>query len=176
MKAKPSVYLAGGMEQADELGAEWRDAITPFLDELGFDVLDPTKLEPLQLKGLRPTCLPATILLESGEQTSINHWHELLDSYDLKQYKRGQKYMRNIIRYDMNVVRNEADYIIAYWDQAAAEGAGTHAEITEAFLNNKPVYMVEAQDPPKWLRGCCSERFKTWAGLYGFLAQEFGED
>ena len=175
MKAKPSVYLAGGIEHAKEFGEDWRDAITPFLDDLGFDVLDPTKLEPLQLKGLRPTCLPATIILEDGTEVPIKHWHELLDSADPKQYKRGMRYMGRIIRFDMHVVREEADYIIVFWDQAAANGAGTHAEITEAFLCNKPVYMVESQTPPKWLRGCCSERFETWAELYAFLGEEFGE-
>jgi len=45
-------YLVGGMEHVAKLGGEWRDMLTPNLQELGFSVLNPCEFEPEQLKGL----------------------------------------------------------------------------------------------------------------------------
>ena len=43
---------------------------------------------------------------------------------------------------DINIVMNKADYLICLWDQNVMKGAGTHAEITLAFMEQKPVYLV----------------------------------
>ena len=43
---------------------------------------------------------------------------------------------------DVNIVMNKADYLICLWDQNVMKGAGTHAEIALAFMEQKPVYLV----------------------------------
>ena len=57
-KKKLTAYLAGALEAAADLGAGWRTEITPFLEEQGFEVLNPWEFEPFQLKGLQPNRLP----------------------------------------------------------------------------------------------------------------------
>jgi hypothetical protein len=176
MKHKLSIYLAGGMESSSNLGAQWRTNLTPILEELGLEVLNPVLFEPMQLKGLQPRKLPEFCTNADGKKIKVNHWHDLKHATEPHLYARFLKYMRRIIKYDINIVRNEADYVICYWNETTAKGAGTHAELTEAFLSNKDVYCVMQANMPAWARACCTRIFKTFDDLRGFLAQEFGEE
>jgi len=63
--------------------------------------------------------------------------------------------------------------MIVLWNEAASKGAGTHAEITEAFLSNIPVYCVAESDIPAWAKACCTEIFLDFSSLKEFLKQEF---
>lgn len=166
MKKKLSIYLAGGMEKAEGLGAEWREAVTPFLEDLGLRVLNPVEFEPEQLKGLFPKRLPE----------GYSHWHELRHAKEVHLIERFKKYMRRIVNYDMSVVKNESDFVLCLWNDSAASGAGTHAELTMAFLHNKPVYCLEINSLPAWAYACCSHIRSSWEDLYALLAQEFGDE
>lgn len=177
MPKKPTVYLAGGIEAAKDLGVSWRKDITPLLDELGFSVLDPTVFEPKQLKGLQPRRLPDTIETLDGKTMRVTHWHDLQYAADPNLRMRFHKYMGRVRRYDKRIVRNVADYVIVFWDKAAAAGAGTYIEMDLAEESGKPVYVVEHIPLTKgWLVDCCSKRFKTLKELEMFLREEFGEE
>lgn len=173
MKNKLTIYLGGSIEMAKDLGVGWRESITPFLEDLGLEVLDPTLLEFGQFKGLRPKRLPDSLETRKGETISPTYWHDLKHAKDERLQKRFLKYIRRIIKFDMGVVRNEADYLLCYWDNATARGAGTHAEITEAFLHNKPVYIVEKAELPAWIRGCATKVFSNFKDAQEFLSEEF---
>ena len=165
MKAKQYVYLAGRMSN-DVKDKTWREKITPFLEELGFEVLNPYVLEPLQLKGLKPKRLPE----------GVKHWYELRKSTDKAQYERFKKYMQNIISYDIRLVTNKADIIVCRWSENCKTGAGTHAECTVAFMNKKPLYVIEEAKMPAWIEGCVEEKFKTAEELVEFFKREFGTE
>lgn len=176
MKQKLSIYLAGGMEASNNLGAQWRENITPLLEELGLEVLNPVLFEPKQLKGLQPRKLPEFCTNDEGKKVKVSHWHDLKNATEPHLYGRFLKYMRRIIKYDINIVRNETDSVICYWSETTAKGAGTHAELTEAFLSNKEVYCVAHANMPAWAKACCTEIFKTFEELREFLTSEFGEE
>lgn len=165
MKAKPKVYLAGRMSN-DPADREWRDNLTPFLENLGFEIMNPYILEPLQLKGLRPKQLPE----------GIKHWYDLRFSTDKGLYARFKRYMRAIIKYDIKLVMNKADMIIVRWSANCKTGAGTHAEVTYAFMNDKTVYCVEEAEVPAWVEGCIDEKFKNFTELKEFFTKEFGDE
>ena len=172
-KHKLTVYLAGAMEAAENLGAGWRDKITPFFEKLDIDILNPCQFEPLQLCGLRPNRLPSTDI-QLGKKVKIKHWHDLKNSDDPILYDRFLKYMRRIINYDIKLVKNHTDFIVVYWDENTNKGAGTHAELTFAFMQNIPVYCVAHANMPAWSRACCSEIFMTFEALEDFLTDEYG--
>jgi nucleoside 2-deoxyribosyltransferase len=153
------------MDRTIAYHAQWREELTPFLIKLGFSVLNPYKLEPLQLKGLRPGRRPK----------GYDHWCQFGDSGDPYLEARFLKYMRKIIRFDINLVRKDADFLVVYWDEACKTGAGTHAEMTVAFMSDKPIYCVAAAKMPAWARGCCEEVFTTFDELKAFLKDEFGD-
>lgn len=172
-RKKLTVYLAGAMEAAVDLGAGWRDELTPFLHQLGLEVLNPCEFEPQQLKGLRPNRLPDYYTNLHGERIKPRFWHELKQASEPHLYRRFLKYMRRIIHYDIKVVENQVDYVVVYWDAATGKGAGTHAELTTAFLRNIPVYCVAACEMPAWAKACCSEIFLNFTDLKEFLKEEF---
>jgi hypothetical protein len=118
------------------LGKGWRKEITPFLEEYGFVVLDPTVFEPRQLRGLRPGRLPE----------GYTHWQQFKCSADPNLIERFYRYGCRILNYDLDVVESEADVIIVYWDVYAARGCGTHSEMTIAQRKHKPIYMVLGMD------------------------------
>lgn len=165
MSIKAKAYLAGRMG-TNPHDREWRKKITPFLEELGFEVLDPYVMEPLQLAGLRPGRLP----------DGIEHWYQLRDSDDPQHIERFMKYMRRIIHYDIHLVQNEADVVIVYWDKGCRNGAGTHSEMTSAYLAGKSVLCVMKHRLPAWARGCCEEVFESFDSLKKFLQDEYGRE
>lgn len=170
-----TVYLAGGMEAANSLGEYWRQSITPFLKSLNFKVLNPCEFEPEQLKGMHLNRLPDYYTDLYGNQIKPTHWHQLKNATERVYYNRFLKYMRLIIKYDVNVVRNRTNIVVVLWDEAASKGAGTHAELTEAFLCNIPVYCVAKTDVPAWAKACCTEIFLNFDALKEFLLLEFME-
>lgn len=165
VKKKLAIYLAGRMDYENDAGHKWRADLTPFLEGMGFEVLNPYEFEPEQLKGLKRGRLPE----------GMKHWTELRDSPDPNHRQRFMKYMRRIIKYDLNLIRNVVDYIIVFWDEGCKTGAGTHAELTIAWDLGKPIYCVEAARMPSWAKACCEELFKSFDELRAFMKNEFGD-
>nr|VFK64669.1 MAG: hypothetical protein BECKTUN1418D_GA0071000_12791 [Candidatus Kentron sp. TUN] len=131
-KEKLSVYLVGAIEAEKDLGAAWRDALTPFLEDLDLEVLDPVNSEPMQLKGSDIKRLPEHYTDLYGEKHKPKHWHELKNAAEPHLYARFIRHMRNIIKYDIDVVQNKSDFLICYWTETTSRGAGTHSELTYA--------------------------------------------
>lgn len=170
---KLKVYLAGAMEHAKLEGAGWRIKITPLLEKLGLEVLNPCLFEPEQLKNLRPARLPEYYTDLSGNKIKPIKWHMLKDAKEPNLYARFLKYMHRIIRFDINIVENVCDIVIVYWDKETGRGAGTHSELTAAFLKNKPIYCVTDTSMPAWAKACCTEIFLTFDALEEFLKDEY---
>ena len=173
--SKPVIYLIGGMEQEAKLGAGWREFVTPKLEELGFEVLNPVLFERDQLKGLHINRLPKTLLTRSGKTIEPTFWHQLkLAPFNSSEFRRFTRYMRRIIAFDMDVVKNQADMMLVNWTTGAGRGAGSHAEINTAYENRKPVYAVVAKgvDYPAWLMGCTDMIFENFDECLTFLANE----
>lgn len=164
----PTAYLCGGMEAEKNLGADWREQVSPKLEAMGYEVLNPCLFEPDQLKGLHTNRLPKTMATASGHVVKPQHWHELKHAaIGSDEYKRFTKYMRRIIRYDLNVVRHDTDVVICNWTRGTAKGAGTHSELTVAFESGLDVYAVVGTgiDMPAWSRACCTKIFTTFEDL-----------
>lgn len=163
-KRKTRIYLCGRMDPDDPTDEQWRLDIAPFLEELGFEILNPYLLEPMQLKGLRPNRLPE----------GVKHWHELKDSKDARLYNRFKTYMRRIVAFDVNLVKKHADVVLVRWSEGCKGGAGTHAEVTIAFMCNKPVYCLAEVPLPAWIEACCDEVFHSVDEFKKFAQEEFG--
>lgn len=171
----PTIYLAGGMENVEALGAGWRETITPKLETLGYEVLNPCNFEPQQLKGLHTNRLPESIEMEDGSLFFPKHWHDLKKAPRKSSfYKRFQNYMRRIIRYDVDIVANQSDVVVCNWTKGTAKGAGTHSELTVAFMNHVDVYvrLEPGVDLPGWAHGCAKHIFDNFDDLLETLAEE----
>ncbi len=145
----PCVYLSGAIEAAPDGGREWRFDIARFLTlEMGHKVL-----------------------WTEGEQ-SYSRDEDRRSIRDLKgdpaQFGKLQEILQRFIRRDLKMIEDQADYVIAYWDCYAAQGAGTQGEITLAFHRGIPVYLVLGMfrsSVSAWILGCSLEVFDSFSLL-----------
>jgi hypothetical protein len=175
-RSKISTYLAGSIQFSEDMGIGWRQEITPFLEKLGLEVLDPCKLEPEKMKNFRPNRLPPFTYNLHGEKVQIKTWHDLAETNDKRLYKRFQRMMRAVIHFDLDIVEQETDFVICLWTESTGRGAGTHSELCAAFRKNIPVYCIATCRMPAWAKGCCTEIFLNLEDLKKFLLEEYGED
>ncbi len=152
----PRAYLSGAIEYAPDHGRAWRGALTPFLLSLGHEVYDPAQDERKNLT--------------EEERRQFRGWK----TSDLERF---QAVMRKIIAYDLDWIEQRSDYLIAYWDEYAARGAGTQAELTLAHRRGLPVWMVLGQPVERtsgWVLGCATQVFSGFEPLRQALQQFYG--
>ena len=137
-------YLCGPIEFAAGGGKLWRRKLTPFLrDELGHRVYDPAEDEQKSLTD--------------EEVAHFREWKKT----DLDRFRRV---VRKIIQFDLELIENKADYLICYWDDEAAQSGGTPAELTLAYRQGLPVYLVSPSATEQisgWVLACADQVFSS---------------
>jgi nucleoside 2-deoxyribosyltransferase len=152
----PSAYLSGAIEHAADGGTGWRAALARFLrDELGHGVYDPAA--------------DARKNLTDEELANFRRWK--MEAPD-----RFRETVRKIIAWDLGLVEESADYLVALWDEAAAKGGGTATEITLAYRLGKPVFVVLGMPRPEasgWILAAADEVFEDFRALQASLKARF---
>ncbi|MEX0603054.1 MAG: hypothetical protein WD295_06920, partial [Bacteroidota bacterium] len=95
-----------------------------------------------------------------------------LDQLKRREPLRYRSIVSRLVRHDLREISRHTDYVICYWNRAAARGAGTKGEVTLAKFLNKPVYLVARAAPeniPGWVLGCVTTIFPSFAALKNFL-------
>jgi nucleoside 2-deoxyribosyltransferase len=150
------VYLSGGIEHSGDGGRGWRREIARFLDgELGHEVYDPARDEKKDLT--------------EEEQQELRGWK-------MGSPARFRDTVRKIIAWDLGRIEEHCDYLLAFWDESAARGGGTAAEITVAYRLNKPVYLVLGMPRAAasgWVLAASTEVFEDFDALREFLKNEY---
>ena len=150
-------FLCGGMEYAPEGGRQWRQRMRRWIQEnLNHRVYDPSE--------------EARRILTEEELRKLPAWKTA-------ERERFRNVMRFIINHDLDVMARQADYVVCHWDEAAARGGGTQAELTAAFRKGIPVYLVTegpAEQISGWVLGCTDKIFTTFDELELFLAAAYG--
>jgi len=147
-----NLYLSGGMQFADNLGASWREQCSQRLRELKFYPIDITSLD-------------------KAYSAAYGHPYTFLETTDLLQYKSNIR--RQIVRADIEVVRHHSHGVIVYFDVAAQRGAGTQSECQEAYDYDVPYFLVRGlptwKEVPGWIRANSTKMFDTFDHLYAYL-------
>jgi hypothetical protein len=147
--SKFSIYLAGAMEYAADGGKGWRSDLTKAIKRFGKDkinILDPVKLEAEKMRTLGVKD-KKWILGKNANQNS-------------PEFIEFRRVMRAIIAYDIGLV-NRSNLIVADWSTETKNGAGTHGEITHAFMRGIPILLLTRDfdmDVPAWILGCIAGR------------------
>jgi hypothetical protein len=154
---KLTAYLSGGMEFAENYGADWRAEISSWLShELGHSSFNPVKASEKFLA----TKYPGVDFRLTKREDFVKH----------------REIARQIVALDCQEIILESDYIICYYDESAQRGAGTKGELTVAAIFGKPVYLViemELEKIPSWVLGCANEIFNNFDSLKNFLLKKF---
>ncbi len=152
-------FLCGAMEYATDGGRAWRERMRLWLQEsLNHRVYDPT--------------VESKRIFSAEELAGLATWK----TTDVERFRRV---MRVAITRDLDVMANQADYVICLWDEAATRGGGTHAELTAANRKGIPVYMVTeipAEEISGWILACVDRLFGNFEELKSFLATTYGRD
>ena len=144
---KGRVYLSGGIEHAGDGGKGWRLEIGRFLAEEGCEVYDPARDEKKDLTN--------------EERRNFRAWK-------LGSPERFRDTVRKIIAWDLGRIETQTDCLLAFWDDAAARGGGTAAEITLAYRLGKPVYLVLGMPRAAasgWILAAATEVFDSFDEL-----------
>lgn len=147
-------YLIGAMDRVQDGGVGWRKDITPFLNDLGVIVFDPTNK-------------PIDIGVETPAKTEVRRWAKLAGS--LKPVQKDMKIIRNV---DLRMV-DITDFEIANID-VNVHACGSYEEISLANRQKKPVLVhIEGgiQHTPDWLVGMLplQHLFGSWDDLKQYL-------
>ncbi|MBI3195235.1 MAG: hypothetical protein HYZ34_12340 [Ignavibacteriae bacterium] len=147
------VYLSGGMEYADGEGASWRQTMQQWLEqELEHSVFNPN--------------------VESDKFFASKYPDVDFRKAKVENIALYQEIVRHLVEIDCNEIAEHSDYVICYWDDGAAKGAGTKGELTIAKYFNKPVYLVttfQLHNIPGWVLGCTTKFFMGFQELKEFL-------
>jgi len=151
------VYLAGPMDRVKDGGVQWRNDLTPFLNEQGVIVLDPCN-KPIDVGVEDSSGREQRVILKQEEK--------------LEEVAKDMKVIRAV---DLRMV-DICDFIIAHVD-IDVHMCGTYEEITTANRQRKPVlYHIEQgrQNVPDWLLGVVGENscdmiFSSWNAIKHYL-------
>lgn len=147
-------YLSGAMEYASGEGADWRKELTRWLETtLGHSVFNPV--------------LESRRLLSPEEFASFRSWKTTRQD-------RFKSLVQRFIDHDLKAIIEEVDYLICLWDEDVFRGGGSHGEITLAYHQGIPVYLVNRvpiADLSGWILGCSSEVFDDFEALKGHLLE-----
>ena len=152
-------FLCGGMEFAPDGGRQWRERIRLWLQEtINHRVYDP-----------------------AIEHRRILNEEELRDyrAWKLTDLDRFRKVERIIINHELDVMANQTDYVVCLWDDAAAAGGGTHAQLTTAYRKGIPVYLVTetpVEEISGWVVACSTKIFPGFGELKSYLTATFGKE
>ena len=148
-----NIYLSGGMQHAKDLGSGWRQTESERLKQMGYFPIDISKMDKEYTK-------------QYGQL------------YFMEKYEKHLEYKSNIRRHfiyaDIELVRNDSDALIVYYDESVRRGAGTVSEIHEAYMRDIPVFLVSeyidwVKEVPGWMQAETTKIFVTFDGLNRYL-------
>lgn len=150
-------YLSGAMEYAGDEGAGWREAMTAWLLEaLGHDVYNP--------------------VLES-EKLTVKHNAQKYRQWKAPDPDRYADFVRHCVDRDLEAIAGEIDYVICLWNEGVFKGAGTPGEVTMAYNQGIPVYLVNRvplMDFSGWIMACSTKIFSDFEDMKDCLLKQYG--
>lgn len=155
MYTRGNIYLSGGMQFAQNQGANWRKDCAKKLKDLEYFPIDIVELDKEYANKFGSVFYNYNDVITEEENIEFKsnfrkHYHEA----------------------DCNLVKNDSDALIVLWDEAAQLGAGTHSEIHAAFENDIPVFLVTDFPRSKisgWLVSETTKIFTNFTDLYEYL-------
>lgn len=152
-----NMYLSGGMEYATGNGAGWRQHLSQELMKHRYFPLDIAALDEEYAK------FHGKLYGEFGDTEE-----ELL--------LRKANIRKHFVFTDLQLIKNDTDALIVYYDESARRGAGTISECQYAYLLDLPIFIVSAwedwkKEMPGWLHALSTKVFTQFDQLVEYLAE-----
>jgi hypothetical protein len=150
-----AIYLSGGMQFADNLGAGWRKDVGDKLKLMGFYPLD-------------------IAALDQAYTDAYGHLYRDLTTPDTLTLRKSN-IRKHFIDTDIALIRNDSDALIVLYDESVRLGAGTTCEVHEAFMLGTPVFLLnsyrDVAQVPGWMAAETTKIFNEWDELFEYLGQ-----
>lgn len=155
-------YLCGAMDRVADHGVQWREELTPFLENLGVEINNPADKPP----GLGA--------IETGDFREQRRLAKERGDWDAV-----EDMMDPIVHVDLRMV-DTSDFIIVNIDMDQ-HPSGTFAEMTMAALQRKPIIVHCAAGKkyvPDWWFGHAKHQmfFSTWDEVKSYLNHVNSDD
>ena len=152
-----NIYLSGGMQHSPELGAAWRLKTSAKLKSMEYYPLDITQLDIAY----------------------TNHHGELYRSFGSEPEHHLQmksNLRKHFVYTDIELIKNDSDALIVYYDESVRLGAGTISECQVAYNLDLPIFIVSAyedwhEEIPGWLQALSTKIFINFNDLYKYLGK-----
>lgn len=154
---KGNIYLSGAMEFAHDLGSEWREYISPRLRELGYYPLDITALDKAY------TAQYGELYSDFGEG-------------EIGELKRKANIRKHFVYTDLELIKNDSDALILYYDEGVRRGAGTVSEAMFAYQLDLPIFIISAWEDwkseiPGWLMALSTKIFTSFDQCIDYMKE-----
>jgi len=157
-----NIYLSGGMQFAENLGADWREDTSQKLRDLGYFPLDICALDRAYATK------NGELLYQSTDITrAVSVATELQAKSNIR---------KHFIRADLDLIEYDSDGVVVFYDEGARRGAGTISECQHAFNRDIPIFLISeyedwTDEVPGWLQALATRSFTDWNSLYDYLAE-----
>jgi hypothetical protein len=141
-----NIYLSGGMQHAENEGAGWRQEVSVWLKNYGYNPIDIAELDQAYTKA-------------------HGHLYRYLTTEE-QLLERKSNIRKHFIDADIKLIRLDTDAVIIYYDESVRLGAGTTSEVHEAFMLDIPVFCMNSygalKEVPGWMTAETTKIFNTW--------------
>ena len=152
-----NIYLSGGMEHAENLGAGWREETARELKSMGYLPLDITEMD-IKYREI---------------YGDVYHSNMDDDGSELSTLQRKANIRKHFIHADLELITKDSDALIVYYDESVRKGAGTISECQIAYSNDIPIFVVSAyldlNEVPGWLLALSTKVFRYFDELYQYM-------
>lgn len=154
---KGKIYLSGGMQFADNLGAGWRIVTSTMLRKHGYVPLDITELD----KAYTAQYGQLYFKEETGEENRLR-------------FKSNVR--QHFVHADLKLIEEDSDAVIVYYDESVRKGAGTISEAQVTYNLDIPLFLVSAwgdnwNEVPGWLQALTTRMFASFDDLEKYFAE-----
>ena len=157
-----NIYLSGGMQYAPDLGAGWREMASEKLRELGYFPLDICELDREYAEAHGELLYDAANI-----ERAVDVAGELQAKSNIR---------KHFVKADLDLIENDSDAVIVYYDHAARHGAGTISEAQHAYNRDIPIFLVSeytdwVKEVPGWLQSLSTRSFTDFESLFQYMAE-----
>ncbi len=150
-----NIYLSGGMEYAENEGAGWRSVTSEAIKKLGYFPLDITALD------------------QEYADAHGKLYHDFGED-ERGMLLRKANIRKHFVFTDLELIKNDTDALIVFYDESVRRGAGTISECQYAYLLDIPVFIVSdwqdwKKEIPGWLHALSTKIFTNFGDLFAYL-------
>lgn len=151
--SRGNIYLSGGIQFANKLGAGWRVECAKKLRSVGYFPID---------------------IVELDVAYSDQHGQLYRDFGEDRLLEKKSNVRKHFVYADIELIVRDSDALIVLYDESARHGGGTISEMQIAYSNNLPIFILSGyedwfKEVPEWLQALSTKIFINFDDLHEYF-------